>query len=421
MRNRFLMLSLILAMILAACSASSDGQTPVPGTGLPPIVTETPSLGQGTLPSPTDISIWLPSGFSPSANSTAGQLLVDRLQAFEDDHPNVSVSLRFKAERGPGGLFETLTAASTAAPAALPDAVVLDHDTLIVAARQGLILPLEDLAARLTEPEWYAYSVAASKVDETLFGFPFAHDAEILAYRTAFYDTPPSTWSELLTGPGPFLFPVGDPEASFTLGQYIALGGTFEPSSSDPILDAPTLAEVLTYYDSLTSAGMLPLSARQYSSSSETWDALLRGQAAAAVAPFSTLLAEKKPRAVSAAPIPTRGGRGITFTQAWSWAIVSKDQAQQAVVLGLLAWLTVPDFLGPWTHALGLLPPNPASLSAWPDDVDAAIASQFVTSGRPKPPADLIAVYGPPIQSAIQAVLSEGMDPTEAAQAIANP
>jgi hypothetical protein len=77
--------------------------------------------------------------------------------------------------------------------------------------------------------------------------------------------------------------------------------------------------------------------------------------------------------------------------------------------------LSEPDFLGPWTHALGSLPPNTAALEMWPSDPSTTLVRQLVNVTRPMPPRALTETVGPALRKAVDAVLSGALTPQTAA------
>lgn len=362
---------------------------------------------------------------APDATTAAGSLLAERLAQFQESHPGLTIQIRLKAESGTAGLLETLIAASAAAPAALADAILLDPVGLDSAALKGLIVPLEGLLPAPSEPAWYAYAANAARVDGAVYGLPVGADAQVLVYRTDVYPSPPLGWSDLLSGPSPILFPAGDPTASFTLAQLLAVGARLYDSSGRPTLDRAELADVLAFYASARTAGVLPLSARQYTNPHDTWTAFKEGRAFAAQAWLRVFLMEGNPAIHAAVPLPTRDGVGICLASSWSWAMVTRDPARQQAIAELLDWLTQPEFLGPWTRAAGLLPPTAAALQQWPIGNESSLASRLVTTAIPSPSAETSGIFGPPLQQAIGAVLSGQRSPDEAAlqavQAIRNP
>ncbi len=408
------------SLILAACGAQASPTAP----GVPPsLAAPSPEIsGASTLTPvpPAHIVLWLAPAFDPTSGSPAGRLLAERLAAFEQANPGLAIQVRIKGQSGPGGLLESLTAATEAAPAALPDVISLDAEDLNRAVLKGLLVSLDGLLEAPSEAEWYEYAQQAALIDGAFYGLPFGSHADVLAYRTDSYAGPPLSWADLLVGPPPFLFPAGDPTSAFTIAQYLSLDGPLLDGSGRPTLDPSILGDILEFYASARAAGVLPLSARQHDRASGTWAVLREGRATAAVAPLSVYLDEHDPSVDSAIPLPTRDGYGTCFASTWSWAIVTQDAERQALVGQLLTWLTAPEFLGPWTRALSLLPPRVSALALWPRDADTALASRLVTIAQPAPSAEILATFGPPLQHAVEAVLSAELTPEAAALAAAH-
>jgi ABC-type glycerol-3-phosphate transport system substrate-binding protein len=122
------------------------------------------------------------------------------------------------------------------------------------------------------------------------------------------------------------------------------------------------------------------------------------------------------PRPGSAATaLPTRDGAGVTLVRTWTWSLVSKDPDKQTIVVALIEWLSDPTFLGPWTYALGGLPPNAAALQAWPAGAPATLVNQLVQVARPLPPRQITEVVGPAMRKAVDAVLTGALTPQTAA------
>ncbi|MGA9532606.1 MAG: extracellular solute-binding protein [Anaerolineales bacterium] len=374
----------------------------------------TPATDAGS-DGPLNLTLWLPPRFSPDADNPAAALLAERLQAYDSSHPDITIDWRIKDAQGPAGLLETLRAAHSAAPSALPDLIALDPTSLRTAALKGLVAPLVDVVSAPTSDDWYPHAVEAAQVDGALFGYPFASEATVLAYRSSAFDTPPLSWSGLLDSNRTFLFPAGDPEALFTLTQYIAIGGNLQSSAGLPALDPTLLSSVLAFYGSARSAGTLPRDIDDYPTDMETWQALKSGRVHSALAPLSEFFAEQGSQLLSVAPLPTRDGIGTSLGTTWSWALVAQSADRQAATGELLQWLGEPSFLGAWTEALGLVPPRPTALNSWTDDNQAAVAALLATSMRPRPTEETLATFGPPLRDAVLAVLSGGKTPDSAA------
>ena len=401
--------------IMSGCTPQSGADAVGSITPLPSDSTPTPIPSTSQTAPLNRITIWLPPRLAPNTETRPGSILASRLEAFQQAYPNIDLDLRVKDETGRGGLMETLVAASIAAPDALPDVIALNPVDLNTATLKGLIAPLAGLIEEPKTPDWYEHAINATRFGGDSYGLPIASDAEVLVYRTTQYESAPRSWSDILAQPSTFLFPAGDPAATFTLAQYLALGGQMTNESGRPMLDPATLVEVLSFYGSAYHANTLPLSSLQYLTIKETWDAYHAQQVSSAIAPLSTFLNEGNFNTTSATAIPTRNDHGTSFSETWSLAIVARDPARQQLAAELLAWLTQPEFLGDWTYELKLLPPTAAALVRWPEGPESALVSSLVTLAIPKPSAEVMATFGPPLRTAVEAILVDGATPSTAA------
>jgi hypothetical protein len=356
----------------------------------------------------------MPPFLAPTEATRAGLLLAARLEAFEAAHPGAKVQVRTKEVEGSAGLLETLQAASAVAPATLPDLVALSPGELTAAAQSELIVPYPEPLPPPAEGEWFPFALESATVGDVRFGVPSAGEADVLVYDVAAYGRAPADWSTIVGGPAPFLFPAADPRAAFSLAQYLAAGGELAGSQAQPAIDPAVLEEVLTFYGSAYSAGVLPLISRQYESSQETEAAFAGRRAVAAVASLAHWMADPRPGSAATA-LPTRDGGGAVLARAWSWSLVTEDPEARAFAVELVEWLSEPDFLGDWTHALGSLPPNAAALEVWPPGPPTTLVHQLVQVARPAPPRATSDLVGPAIRKAVDAVLTGALTPQTAA------
>ncbi len=416
---------LILTVALSGCLTANPTVTPGPATTVPSSPMPTVPATEAPQPAPRSLTLWVAPSFAPNSESPARALLTERLRAFEQIHPGLSIQVRVKSIDGPSGLLETLVAANAAAPALLPDAITFSTSNLEDAVSKNLIVGLDDVLPVPETPDWYEFSLPAARVSGNFFGLPIASEVDILAYRSDLYTSPPRGWDDLLGEPRSFLFPAGDPLATFTLAQYLSLEGYLHNSDGDLALNPAVLSEALTFYNAALAAQILPYSVRQISNAEQSWSMLQDNSAASAVAPLSSYILDHDPEKFSAVPLPTQDGTGVGLASTWSWAIVTQDAERIPVVAELLTWLSAPDFLGLWTHSLGMLPPTSASLAAWPEGSDAALASSLVTATQPMPHSSLHLAIEPVLYDAVEAVIGGGEAPTTAAQtaaeALANP
>ncbi|MFQ5921222.1 MAG: extracellular solute-binding protein [Anaerolineales bacterium] len=393
--------------LLAGCANAPQIPTSTPF----PTPTSAPITPTSTADVPAEFILWVAPAFAPNPETLAGIVLLERLETFQNDHPDIQVIVRTKAEKGPGGLMESLSAASRAAPATLPHLITLDPEALSTTALSGLLAPLPELG---NPSDNYAFADDTSRVDGIRYAQPFASDMETFASEMAAFEAVPLSWTDLIMDANNFIIPAADPEAIFLIAQYLSLGGEFIDR-----LDENVLAEALDFLAIAAESGNLSSASFDLSTSGETWLALQERRSEAAQAPYGAFFASHDPGMHALGPLPTRNGIGIALAAPWSWAVANPEQEDLSGEL--IEWLTEPAFLAEWSHALGLLPTQPDVLEQWPGGPEAATASRIVSVAVAKPRGALLEAIGPPLAEAVQAVLTGRLDPeAAAAQAVAD-
>lgn len=412
----FLFITMLVVLSSAACITETQ-EAPVDVT---PSATNRPTLSAIETAEPPQgvdvITIWVPTFLAPSDETPEGKLFLERLNAYEELNPEITIQIRVKAGSGPAGLLETLIAANAAAPSALPDIVAFNPSSLISAALKGLVVPLNDISEPLTQPKWYQHAIESVFIGDAFFGIPFISDTDVFAYRKDTFESPPLAWGDLLNGTESFIFPGGDKDAHFTLAQYISLGGEVRDEDGRPNLSLNTLMEILEFYSTSESAGLLPLSALQYVSSDETWEVLRQIGVSSAVIPLQTYLNQSTGNMYIVQPLPTSDGDGIVLTRSYTWSIVDSDAVNQTQALNLINWLLEPEFLGPWANLLGMLPATSEAISHWPSEDSVAVVNQLVRVAVPMPNDEIVTTLGPALQLAIEEVLFNRSTPNAAAR-----
>jgi ABC-type glycerol-3-phosphate transport system substrate-binding protein len=338
------------------------------------------------------------------------------LEAFEAQHPGVSVEVRVKAATGPGGLVDSLSAASSVAPAALPDLLALDTPSLTHAASKGLVFPMKGDLDVPRSPAWYEHAVQASLVGEEFYALPIGTQAQVLAYRPAAYAQNPSSWSELIEGEATLLLPLGERESHYLLIHYLAEGGSTIDEEGRPVLDVPVMTRVLRLYQAAVEAEALGPASLGFLDATQTWKAFLDGGAASAASPLGDLLAELPSSSIAGLPYFTGDGASFVPGVCWTWALVTQDPSRQAMAMALMDWLNEAEFLGEWTRALGLLPPHQVALEVWPEDAKANLVSRILPATRPSPSSETLATFGPILHTAVEAIVDQRLTPEEAAE-----
>ncbi len=407
----------IMALLLAACTAS-----PVqpPTATLPPTLPPIPSLAPTQILTPTPpalatLEIWLPPQLAPSKDTPQGVILQERLDAFSERQSGVSIQVRVKALEGPGGILELLASANAAAPLSLPDLVALPRPLLETAALKGLVYPFDDLIADPEDSDWFDYALRLARLQDSVFGMPFAGDALVLVYRTEAVAQPPATIEEILQSSAVIAFPAADPQALVSLALYQAAGGEVLDSEGRPILQEGPLTQLLTAYRDGAQSELMPLWLTQLQSDDQAWDAFQKNQSDMVITWASNYLADRQ-EGVSVAPMPTLDGNDFTLATGWVWALASVQPEHQEAASLLAEFLSETDFLGEWAVAAGYLPPRPSALAAWQDNQLRVFIRSISLSTMLVPSADVLPGLAAPLVGATVEMLKLESDPVTAAR-----
>lgn len=379
-------------------------------------VTLTPELTSS--PSNTILHIWLPPEFDPTADNPAAEIFLARLQEFQNRRPTITIETRVKAINGSGGMLDTLAAARTAAPSALPDLVILPGELVKIATQEGILYPFEDLGT-LNDVDWYSYTSQAGNLTESVYSLPFAGDALVLMYRPVEIENPPLTWEEVRQTPYPLLYSAANPLALFTLAQYQAAGGSVQDEDGKPYLDATTLAGVNIFYQQASSGGQMPAWLTQYEMDDQVWRDYQAERSPMASLWLSYYLVSQ-PDDTKISQLPTQSGEPYTLATSWVWALSNPDPLRRQISSELAVFFSDADFLGDWTLAGGYLPTQQDVLTKWPSVPLQALAKRVISSAHPIPPPDILSVLGPALQTSTIDVLQQVDTPSGAAEKAAN-
>ena len=140
-------LLLILIAAVAGCSFPTPTLAPpIPEATLTPtaVPVSTEDVTEPEPEGPVTLRVWVPPQFDPVNESPAVAIFQSRLDEFASRKPNVEIEVRSKTVDGYGGILDTLTTASAAAPLALPDLVALPRHALEIAAEVGVLYRSEE-------------------------------------------------------------------------------------------------------------------------------------------------------------------------------------------------------------------------------------------------------------------------------------
>lgn len=415
---RFLPVIFFIPLLVACEELPIGAGTP---TALPsPIATPTP-LAQPTAPlvRTVTLQIWVPPQFDPSTDSPASQILQARLDEFTDQRSRVYIDVRVKAVSGPGGLLDSLSTASAAAPLALPDLIALPRTSLEAAALKGLVFPYDGLSASMEADDWYDYARQLAELQNTTFGLPFAGNALVMLYRPGEISQTPTNWASLLEVDDILTFPADDQQALFTLAQYLAAGGQIRDTEGRPTLELNQLTEVLTFFQAAQDVGIMPFWLTQYTNDDQSWGAYLDNRSNLVISWISRYLSEM-PVDSNATTLPTPDRQPFTLANGWVWALSNPDPERLALSVELAEFLTSPDFLAEWVSAAGYLPPRVDALDGWTSTTLRMLLDKVAKSAKVIPPSDLLAAISPALHQATLDVLKDQADAATAARSAVN-
>ena len=190
----------ILLLLLVGCAPLApllSTPTPVPVSEATSTPQPDPTLTPPAQNTPQILRIWLPPQFDPNAGTPSADLLKQRLNDFEANHPGLQIEVRIKAGGGDVDIIDFLSAADNVAPTAMPDLIALSYDQMKTAVSAGFLHPLDGLTNILQDPDWYVFARELGSVKNAGYGIPFAADVVMTVYRPAVFETPPSDWETI--------------------------------------------------------------------------------------------------------------------------------------------------------------------------------------------------------------------------------
>jgi ABC-type glycerol-3-phosphate transport system substrate-binding protein len=420
---------LIIALLSTGCTQA----TPTPQSVLPtpsttiettytsPTVTPTPTRE----PSPmiTTLELWLPEELDPYGKGTGANVMAQQLSGFSRAYPDLQVDVVVKKAHGRGGLPDFLRTAREAAPSVLPDLMILDAADLKAVAGSNLIQPLDDSTAPAAADDRFPFASAMGQVGGQTMGFIIGVDMQHLAYRRDLLDSPPISWTAVISAPAPYIFPAGgydDTINDATLIQYLGAGGKLTDPEGNPWLDEEVMLSVFDFYSQcITHTVIAPTQVLTLTHVDQAWEQF-KADTSGMVAVRAGRYWLEESEDFAAAPIPTKSGRPFSIARGWALTLVTDDPNRQEAASLLFNWLTASEHNAQWTQAAGYLPGTYSALRLWelPDE-DLAVLRSIMEGAVPPPRPDLITVIGPAMQEALTDVLKGYATPQEAAAAAA--
>lgn len=395
--------------------------TSIPATVTPsePEPTPTPTPKAEPTPMITVLELWLPEELDPYGEQSGSQILASQLAEFSDTYPNLQVEVVVKKAHGRGGLVDFMRTARNAAPSVLPDLVVLDASDLNTVAGSDLIQPLDEFLSSSAVDDRFPIASALTRVEGETVGAVLGVDMQHLAYRPTLFDSPPLTWTQVISAPASFSFPAGGDEGrvnDVTLIQYLGAGGRLTNAEGDPSLDEAAMIDVFDFYSQcMTNTVISPMQVLTATHVDQAWDQFKTGESGMTAVGASRYWVEAD-QTMAAALIPTKDGRAISIGRGWVLGMVTEVPARQDLAILLIDWLTASDHNALWTRATGYLPATRSALRLWDvSEDDRAVLHDLLEAAVPPPRPVVMEAVAPPMQQALESVLRGQATPEEAA------
>lgn len=360
----------------------------------PPAVTETPAVTivpQITITAvppeidPNQIILWLPPEFDPENGTEAGNLLKEQLEKFTADQPDLTLDIRIKAPTGAGGMLDTLSTASLAAPGVVPGILIMPKTEFEQAARAGLLMPIDTEIDSAAQSQTFPFANEMTFVKGTRYGLPFAGDALCMAYKPLEVAYPPTRWQELVNvNIKVFAFPASDSQGLLQTLLYMSLGGVFGGDETTVALNEPALQESLQLLSEGATGNAFPTWLTDYSTYDQSWEALLNSNSTYAMVWTSQYLADR-PDNVTISPLPAWEDANYTLADGWVLTFPQTSAEQLAHFELLAGYLLESEFQGRWSEAAGLLPATEEALNRWKNQEVSGILLEIGRSAHALP------------------------------------
>ncbi|RPI97576.1 MAG: extracellular solute-binding protein, partial [Chloroflexi bacterium] len=267
---------------------------------------------------------------------------------------------------------------------AMPDLTLMRRVDMLVAATEGLIVPLDNWLPSDLVGDLLPGTQTLGEIDGLLYGVPYALNLHHSIYRASMAEEPLLSFDDVLAQEQVYLFPAGSPPVSWTLMlQYLAAGGRLVDVDGSPVLDREPLVAVLSYYERGVDKGLFDSTLLQYTRFDDYWNHFASAEAHLIDVDSITYLAHKNTvQNVGLIPLPTLGGTPITALDGWMWVVTTSDPDRQQQALVFLSWMMRISQQSSFTEAFGILPSQQRALRLWNDEAYAEFARLLIESAE---------------------------------------
>jgi ABC-type glycerol-3-phosphate transport system substrate-binding protein len=296
---------------------------------------------------------------------------------------------------------------------------LLDLDSLVQAASDELIVPIEPLADPAITETLYPVAVELATQNDQLYGMPYLLETGHVVYRDTIFQDPPNSFEAILTSPVAFVFPAGalGPVNQTLLLQYLSAGGTLTNEEGFPQIDRAALIDVLQFYDDANTADIIDPEIFQLTAPVESWEQYLERQTGLAAVTSTLYLNESEAvRSTGLTWTPTYDGAPQALVTGWFWVITTQDPDRQAMAMALINFLMNPVNQGAYSQGAGWLPTQQTAFTVWgSDNAYAGFGDMLLSQASTFPDPIILSIVGPVLQEAMEDVLINGISPVQAA------
>ncbi len=379
---------------------SSPSATPPPSATLETIPPLSSPTHAATAPSKQDqnhLILWVPPEFDPQSGTEAGDLFHNRLDEFINAHPGLTIDVRVKAATGPGGLLDSLSTTSAAAPAAIPSLVVLSRTEMETAALKGLVYPWAGMVKTSDAADVYRYAKNLGNVQGTNYGLAFSGDALVMIFRPLQVGYAPTSWNEYLARGYPVIFPADDPQAQVMTQVLLSNAPEGQVPPEHPVVDQEELKKSYFVINEGVKNAVFPYWLADYDTFDKGYQVFLENRANYAVVWASTVI-NQLPENVALAPLPAINAAPFTLANGWMWVLTNPSEEKRQLIVALAETLVDPEFLAEWTEAAHLLPTSQSILKQWKNQADVSVLNDVASSARVIPSNEFTSSVGPILQ-----------------------
>ncbi len=142
--------------------------------------------------------MWWPDELYPQTAGEAEDILLDQFEAFRLTYTSYEMDMRRKRTSGMGGIMPSLRTAGPVAPGALPDLTLMRRADMLVAATEGLIVPLDSWLPSDLVGDLLPGTQTLGEINGLLYGVPYALNIVHSIYRVSMVEEPPLSFNDVL-------------------------------------------------------------------------------------------------------------------------------------------------------------------------------------------------------------------------------